>query len=225
MFTSSVFRKNEKTLKAGSLGSDSIIDDVLAEFAPDENDREERRRRVFRNQPENGQRLQVKNEIRATEMVLSNNSVENLPEKGGLIQENDGVAVPMEIKEGLELESDVNAEVELCNVNGEVKVEEEKKEHYLNAKIEVEKNESMLSATEGWRAACVDDGNVSGEGAVSESNLNVDENSDLEMNADGSLPFYIIDAYEESFGGNLGTLYLFGKVTYLMSSCNCCILG
>ncbi|KAA8547110.1 hypothetical protein F0562_003539 [Nyssa sinensis] len=43
MFTSSVFKKNRDD-KAKNLSSDSIVDDVIAEFAPDEADRERRRR-------------------------------------------------------------------------------------------------------------------------------------------------------------------------------------
>nr|CAB3446558.1 unnamed protein product [Digitaria exilis] len=49
MFTSTVFKKpgNDRA-KGSALAADSIVDDVIAEFAPDENDREERRRRVGR---------------------------------------------------------------------------------------------------------------------------------------------------------------------------------
>lgn len=42
MFTSTVFKKREE--KGKSLLSDSIVDDVIAEFAPDEGDRERRRK-------------------------------------------------------------------------------------------------------------------------------------------------------------------------------------
>lgn len=45
LFTSSVFKKNKDDSKAKNLSCDSIIDGVLAEFAPDEGDRERRRRR------------------------------------------------------------------------------------------------------------------------------------------------------------------------------------
>ncbi|XP_022883767.1 DNA polymerase alpha catalytic subunit-like [Olea europaea var. sylvestris] len=44
MFTSSVFKKNREDNKATNLSCDSIVDEVIAEFAPDENDREKRRR-------------------------------------------------------------------------------------------------------------------------------------------------------------------------------------
>ncbi|XP_059293632.1 DNA polymerase alpha catalytic subunit-like [Lycium ferocissimum] len=42
MFTSSVFKRDDKTTR--NLSCDSIVDDVIAEFAPDEADRERRRR-------------------------------------------------------------------------------------------------------------------------------------------------------------------------------------
>ena len=49
MFTSSVFqRPGSDRAKSLALAADSIVDDVIAEFAPDEDDREERRRRVGR---------------------------------------------------------------------------------------------------------------------------------------------------------------------------------
>ncbi|KAF8758225.1 hypothetical protein HU200_010591 [Digitaria exilis] len=49
MFTSTVFKKpGSDRAKGSALAADSIVDDVIAEFAPDENDREERRRRVGR---------------------------------------------------------------------------------------------------------------------------------------------------------------------------------
>ncbi|KAL2471741.1 DNA polymerase [Abeliophyllum distichum] len=44
MFTSSMFKKNMEDNKATSLSSDSIVDDVIAEFALDENERQRRRR-------------------------------------------------------------------------------------------------------------------------------------------------------------------------------------
>lgn len=44
MFTSSVFKKNNDDCKVKNLSCDSIVDDVIAEFAPDEADRERRRK-------------------------------------------------------------------------------------------------------------------------------------------------------------------------------------
>jgi DNA polymerase alpha subunit A len=47
MFTSSVFKRpGSDRAKSLALATDSIVDGVIAEFAPDENDREERRQRA-----------------------------------------------------------------------------------------------------------------------------------------------------------------------------------
>lgn len=39
--------------------------------------------------------------------------------------------------------------------------------------------------------------------------------AEFDLDADGSLRFYILDAYEEAFGASMGTVYLFGKVSLL----------
>ena len=44
MYTSQLFKKPKDDKAKGLSGCDSIVDDVIAEFAPDENDRERRRR-------------------------------------------------------------------------------------------------------------------------------------------------------------------------------------
>ena len=49
-------------------------------------------------------------------------------------------------------------------------------------------------------------------GVVVATDGNSEAKSDFELDSDGSLPFYMIDAYEEIHGANMGTLYLFGKV-------------
>ncbi|KAL5583397.1 hypothetical protein UlMin_015839 [Ulmus minor] len=41
---------------------------------------------------------------------------------------------------------------------------------------------------------------------------NSEDSSDFDLEGDGVLPFYMIDAHEEFYGANMGTLYLFGKV-------------
>ena len=98
--------------------------------------------------------------------------------------------------------------------NGEVKVEKVRR---LNAKIKAEgtRNGDMLSATAGWMKICGEGENAGGEGEVSvNGNTDVDESSEFELK-DGALPFYVLDAYEEPFGINSGTVYLFGKVNII----------
>ncbi|CDY12803.1 BnaC07g16300D [Brassica napus] len=41
---------------------------------------------------------------------------------------------------------------------------------------------------------------------------NCEGQTEFDLDADGSLRFYILDAYEEAFGASMGTIYLFGKV-------------
>ncbi|BAF06834.1 Os01g0868300, partial [Oryza sativa Japonica Group] len=100
------------------------------------------------------------------------------------------------------------------------------KVHRLNAKIKTEdsRNGDMASATAGWMKICGDGDNAGGEGAVAaNSNTGVDESSEFELK-DGALPFYILDAYEEPFGANSGTVYLFGKVEVGKRFHSCCVV-
>ena len=226
MFTSSVFKKPGSDRANGSaLAIDSIVDEVLAEFAPDENDREERRRRIGRvcapqAPPPMIARINSEKVVVDAETVVGSDS--------GF--ETDGVSdhgndMVVELKPDAEMDTKLEeahgSSAELVvrdesselkqDANGEVKVE---KVHRLNAKIKAEQNRNggMTSATAGWMKVCGDGENAGGEGGVAvEDNANVDESSEFELK-DGALPFYILDAYEEPFGANSGTLYLFGKV-------------
>nr|BAA24573.1 DNA polymerase alpha catalytic subunit [Oryza sativa] len=86
------------------------------------------------------------------------------------------------------------------------------------------RNGDMASATAGWMKICRDGDNAGGEGTVAaNSNTGVDESSEFELK-DGALPFYILDAYEEPFGANSGTVYLFGKVEVGKRFHSCCVV-
>ena len=82
----------------------------------------------------------------------------------------------------------------------------------LNAKINKEEKDSALSATAGWQA--VRNGGAGDASCATEVNntSNSEDSSDFDLEGDGVLPFYMIDAHEEFYGANMGTLYLFGKV-------------
>ena len=189
--------------------------DVIAEFTPDENDREERRRRVGRvcapqPPPPTVSYVKPQKVTVDTEMVRSDN----------------GNDMAVELKNDTEMETNLeeipgsSAELVVDNksleepkqeADGEVKVE---KTHRLNAKIKAEesRNNDVMSATAGWMKICGNGQNAVGEeGVAVDGNTNVDESSEFELK-DGALPFYILDAYEEPFGANSGTVYLFGKV-------------
>ncbi|KAM0843858.1 hypothetical protein ACQ4PT_057427 [Festuca glaucescens] len=228
MFTSSVFKKPGSDRAPAA---DSIVDDVIAEFAPDENDREERRRRVGRISaptplpPPVAPIKAVKAAVYAEMEVRSDNGFESdvVSDHGN---DMDVEPIPeVELKPDVEMQpkleatpgssaglADVNENLEELKqeANGEVKIE---KAHRLNAKIKAEgsMNRDVSSATAGWMKICGEGENAGGAGEVAvDGNVDVDESSEFELK-DGALPFYILDAYEEPFGINSGTVYLFGK--------------
>ena len=200
---------------------DSIVDDVIVEFAPDENDREERRRRVGRISapapPPIAQIKAVKAAVRAEMEVGSDNRIQP-PD----VVSDHGDDMDVELNPEVELKPDVemqpkleatpgsiaaladankNSEELKQEANGEMKIE---KVHRLNAKIKAEgtMNSDVSSATAGWMKICGDGDNAGGEGEVAvDARVDVDESSEFELK-DGALPFYIMDAYEEPFGIN-----------------------
>uniref|UniRef100_A0A0D9V897 DNA polymerase n=1 Tax=Leersia perrieri TaxID=77586 RepID=A0A0D9V897_9ORYZ len=239
MFTSSVFKKpGSDRGKGSSLAADSIVDDVIAEFAPDDNDREERRRRVGRvcaPAPVPAPIAQIKAEKVTFDTETAFRSDNGFEASGAFDHGND---MDVELKPDVEMERRPDAtpgcSAEMVNdnnsleepkqeANGEAKIE---KVHRLNAKIKTEdsRNGDMASATAGWMKICGDGENAGGEGALAaNSNADVDESSEFELK-DGALPFYILDAYEEPFGANSGTLYLFGKVEVSKRFHSCCVV-
>lgn len=237
MFTSSIFKKNDR-VKGSSMASESIVDDVIAEFAPDATDREKRRRNAVNNvAPITVMTLpvvQIKPEMQQP-LVINNHNVELKPSdeeplvKSEECQTNDdkGQAKDVEMEtHGEDLASMAepakNENLNEANIDAKlhVKLEDPKsaKRPSLNATIKVENDTSIISATADWRAVC-HEGGVGPEGEVTETkaNFDSDEKSVFTLDADGSLPFYIIDAHEETSGGNYGILYLFGKVSLFIS--------
>ncbi|KAG8054621.1 hypothetical protein GUJ93_ZPchr0001g32892 [Zizania palustris] len=240
MFTSSVFKKpGSDRGKDSSLAADSIVDDVIAEFAPDENDREERQRRrvgtVCAPSPVPPSVVHIKAENVAVDTEVAVRLDNGIEAAGVPDHEND---MDVEMNPGVELEPRLDANpgcsADLVNrnnsleelkqeANGEVNIE---KVHRLNAKIKAEdkRNGDIASATAGWMKICGDGENAGGEVVLAAvSNTDVDESSEFELK-DGTLPFYILDAYEEPFGANSGTIYLFGKVELGKRFHSCCVV-
>jgi len=235
MFTSSVFKKSRD-----DKACESIVDDVIAEFAADETDRLRRRRA----QGNSSSTSVANNALRVNNTVRDNNSVgmmgdfSSLPGNGNaesvkIVVESDGFdsgfapksAVVSEIQDfgrdnsengqgpavGAE-DSQINEcmieEEEVKSFEIEVKADAKKEVFTLNAKVK-EADDPALSATAGWKEAIRDAGGVD----VSDSkDAWQNQHSEFDLEEDGSLPFYILDAYEEFYGENRGTLYLFGKV-------------
>lgn len=262
MFTSSVFKKNKDDTKAKNLSCDSIVDDIIAEFAPDEADRERRRRRnhklVSKSTsyiPINSNARTITGEKPVTSSVTVSAGHENnglgdrncekdLPQQVSSARTSDSTTSEFSNKKDLpkespngknsdrELEEDNIVDMSNCssqenekkfsNEVVEVKVEpvasmEDEKAFKLNAKIK-EERDPALSAMAGWQAV-----RSAGNGTVSCSDSG-EEKSEFELDSDGSLPFYILDAHEELFGANAGNLYLFGKVHSSFSFILSCFL-
>ncbi|KAI4314977.1 hypothetical protein L6164_027831 [Bauhinia variegata] len=256
MFTSSVFKKTRDD-KVKGFSCDSIVDDVIAEFAPDETDRQ-RRRRVQANSISGTNNVvpinTVNTEIPRPDLMSSSllSDVADTKLESTRVLKDDGCALNLEqinesarenavVKEpedGLLIDSenvqpsvmqsnnsptkgDVIEEKMLNEVRTETKLA--KKEVFtLNAKIKEE--DPALSATAGWQAT-KNGGDINdGDLKVASYASNREENSDFNLDADGSLPFYILDAHEEFYGANAGTLYLFGKVKAGDSYQSCCVV-
>ncbi|OWM66271.1 hypothetical protein CDL15_Pgr013488 [Punica granatum] len=240
MFTSSVFKKNGVD-KVKGLSCDSIVDDVIAEFAPDEADRERRRRvhatgRIY--PPSSNVKIEK-------ETFDSPNEIGNGDSLLGSTESSDGGVVDKLITEeasdaGKESRDEVPHEpvttLEKCDIAkviedkelnvAEVKAEAQVKEEVrsLNAKITEEKDPS-LSATAGWKKVISgENGNIAGAADETKSPASGEEKSDFELDSEGSLPFYIMDAHEEIYGANMGNLYLFGKVKAGSTYHSCCII-
>ncbi|MQL97344.1 hypothetical protein Taro_030030 [Colocasia esculenta] len=251
MFTSSAFKRSDKG-KGSLLSSESIVDDLIAECAPDEADREERRRRRggpaaavpvpgTRSFPVASSHLPVKDEQpwvpNDCPSILQPTILNSTTELGVDHTENRDPnplkKTSMQVKEdnvpkaeSSEPTSNGHMDVEEVNV---VDVKSEsmvkcEKEFTLNAKIKVDKDHNASSATAGWKAVSEgDSGSIDPRvGAVESSDVN--EKSEFELDADGSFNFYLIDAHEELFGANSGTIYLFGKVKAGNSYHSCCVV-
>ncbi|XP_057449530.1 DNA polymerase alpha catalytic subunit-like [Lotus japonicus] len=217
MFTSSNFKK-----KRDDKASESIVDDVIAEFAPDENDRLRRRRAK-----------PSADSIRAS-LVSGNFAIDNAE----LIRAIESKGCDSGLKQKCEKEVEVNVSSENVqappplsseglsedSVVKDIEMEERpapKKEVFtLNAKVTREEDSAALSATAGWQEAKSNAGGGEINAAVSKDDLS----AELSLEADGSLPFYILDAHEEFYGANMGTIYLFGKVKTGDLYQSCCVV-
>ncbi|KAL4577433.1 hypothetical protein LXL04_013542 [Taraxacum kok-saghyz] len=228
LFTSAVFNK----CKPSVVSNDSLIDDVLAEFAPDENDKEKRRRgnkKPSQNgtvsvqtsliTPVKAEITPVKAEITPVSSVIVNTPSSNSLNKHDLLeQEKEVLEIPKN-------ETDLGVVEEPPLVASEIEASKDEKPAVkeadvwtLNAKIKEEKDPTF-SATAGLQTIISSDQiNENGPAA------NSDEKPPFVVDTDGSLPFYMLDAYEEFSGSNAGNIYLFGKVKAGSSYHSCCVV-
>ncbi|KAB1214754.1 DNA polymerase alpha catalytic subunit [Morella rubra] len=263
MFTSSVFFKKSKDEKAKGLAWDSIVDDVIAEFAPDEADRERRRRgQAAGLVPVSKSSVPIVNvtseglsgSAAAVDLVGTNEfataiatkcdysvlssepDCEALDEKGLINKSEGGRGSRSKIGKDRNSESDDLStakggvfEEEMVNgleIKAEPVVKKEKEACFaLNAKIQEEKDPALSAATVGWQEVrSGGNGSIGGVAKEVSNGLSTEEKSDFDLDSDGSLPFYIVDAHEEYYGANMGTLYLFGKVKAGSTYHSCCVV-
>ncbi|XP_044469106.1 DNA polymerase alpha catalytic subunit [Mangifera indica] len=230
MLTSTAMFRKAKDDKVKE--SESVVDEVLAEFAPDDADRQRRRRAqpvsVLSNNKSFLSVNSVKNEHQFVTNLLNSVPKENcdLMMKSVVNQNGNAVVCDVNEEKGLmdELKdsravSDVSTELIKKDVT-ELKVEVKEESRKLNAKISNEEKDPSLSASAGWKA--VISGNEEAQDMKNGSNS--EEQSEFEVDADGSLPFYILDAHEQFSGANMGTIYLFGKVKAGNTYHSCCVV-
>ncbi|KAH9611127.1 hypothetical protein KSS87_007292 [Heliosperma pusillum] len=242
MFTSNVLKKrSDDKSNRGNLASDSVVEDVLAEFAADDADRERRRRPQSRNLGLGlGLGLGFGGVVSEKQSVVSNvcrkikDDNRNLRDSDLELGKNVEVIDDEERKE-VEIKDDLNVEKQFedVRVNGDskeveldsvikAKVEVEQKKEIekvfeFNAKIKEEKVQAFNALSE-WKTMDVGGGDVNVNGVEHE------EKHGFVVEADGSLPFYILDAHEEFYGPNAGIIYLFGKVKAGNSYQSCCVV-
>lgn len=226
MFTSSSFKKGKETDK---VKWDGILDEVLAEINPDEVDKKKHKRRK---QPATVPITFTRNknlvsapsgmEMKDSEhtpsiyqgddcVFMENELMKELKEED-MTEESE--AIPPHNSENMELPGSDSVIEDGSNKirKNEVKIESGVKDVFtLNATIDMKEKDSALSATAGWKEAMVKGGNENGASL----GTNCEGQTDFDLDADGSLRFYILDAYEEAFGASMGTIYLFGKVNLL----------
>ncbi|CAJ2659295.1 unnamed protein product [Trifolium pratense] len=237
MFTSAVFKKSRD-----DKACESLVDEVLKEFAPDETDKLSRRK-VQSNSSSISDKLNDAVQIKhSAESVIANVDVESVK-----VNKDNGSRL------GLEQKCEIEVNESLGNDEGRMVVESNdcpspsngnlveekvvkakedemeakpviKKEGFtLNAKVNQEVVDPKSYATAGWKAARSGAGG-GGETNIADSNSNNQQNSEFNLEPEGSLPFYILDAYEEYYGANMGTLYLFGKVKTGNLYQSCCVV-
>ncbi|KAF6171298.1 hypothetical protein GIB67_036966 [Kingdonia uniflora] len=230
MFTSPAFKKSRDD-KTNGFSVDSLVDDVIAEFAPDEADREKRRRGHLSSSVRTkgcAPIAPVKNiPVTKPELTMVKNNVAQTgsQENGDLGKQNtirewkDEVVLcseaasesSNELPHQVDLVTNERVDEEDPRKVIEAEVELAKRDGIsLNAKIEVKKD-SLLSATAAYRAELSgSNGNLGCDGGIADQSHTFEE-SKFELNSDGSMNFYIIDAYEFELNSD-GTLYLFGKI-------------
>ncbi|ESQ31194.1 hypothetical protein EUTSA_v10003515mg [Eutrema salsugineum] len=224
MFTSSSFKKGKETDKVKCEG---ILDEVLSEVTPDDMDRERHKRRK---QPATVPITFCRNK---NQVSVNSSMGMQVPEPTPSIYQSDCVFMENELmKEEDMTESEVIPPRNSDNMDlrgsdsviedgDKVKTESVDKGVFtLNATTDMKEKDSALSATAGWKEAMGKGGGENGDPIGS----TCERQTEFDVDAEGSLRFYILDAYEEAFGASMGTIYLFGKVKMGDTYKSCCVV-
>ncbi|KAL1216796.1 DNA polymerase alpha catalytic subunit [Cardamine amara subsp. amara] len=205
MFTCSSFTNGKETDK---VKCEDILDQVLAEVTPDDRDRERHKRR---NQPPTVP-IRNKNLVHFTSRMEMQDS-EPTPsiykgKKEQVVTEFEVIPPPQDSNI-----MDLPASSAIVIEDGSNKIRESDANEVftLNAAIDMKDKDPALSATAAWKEAMGKCGTENCEGQA-----------EFDLDADGSLRFYILDAYEEAFGASMGTIHLFGKVKMGDTYKSCC---
>ncbi|CAI9110186.1 OLC1v1010165C1 [Oldenlandia corymbosa var. corymbosa] len=251
MFTSSVFKTNRDDNKAkNNLSCDSIVDDVIAEFAPDEEDRERRKRansiltpKLKTFVPVNSNFMSIKVE---KDTVSNGFDVSDRFDNNDFIDSNESVVTDTDMSEkDLSVRGNGSEDTSVVGLKDEIgggvttvseKREGERDDSSIGVQLEVQPGAKLGEKAFSLNAKITEEKN-SGLSAtagwqamkrcdISEGNqsLNNEEKSDFLVDPDGSLPFYILDAHEEIYGANAGNLFLFGKVKSGDTYNSCCVV-
>ncbi|KAG6424697.1 hypothetical protein SASPL_115117 [Salvia splendens] len=238
MFTSSVFKKDIQK----NVSCDSIVDDLIAEFAPDESDRERRRRANSTNLGSNkSSNMPVKiekpsvssytgtiKEFHETSTGLGDVDFDPSEKCNSIIDEGSSPIDAEKALDAADMMRNEGTEERIETVKNKLLVSDcegekvEKKVYSLNAKLE-EAKDPALSANVEWQALSAGIVDCKGTGTGLGGNQgSSEEKLDFEVESDGSLSFYILDAHEEIYGANAGNVYLFGKVKSGGTYHSCC---
>uniref|UniRef100_A0A1J3FNE3 DNA polymerase n=1 Tax=Noccaea caerulescens TaxID=107243 RepID=A0A1J3FNE3_NOCCA len=207
LFTCSSFKKVTETDRVKCEG---ILDEVLAEATPDDIDRERHKRRK---QPAMVPITFCKNK----NLVHVNSRMEMQGDCVSMEKEEDVTEFEVIPPHDSDLPA---SDIVVIEEDGSNKIDA-KEVFTLNATIDMKDKDPALSATAGWKEAMCKGCGTENEVPLGSSDCEGLAEFDLD-DADGSLRFYILDAYEEAFGASMGTIHLFGKVKVGDTYKSCC---
>ncbi|KAJ3677896.1 hypothetical protein LUZ60_001699 [Juncus effusus] len=225
MATMTGFKKSEKVKGSGSDDVvNQVIDDLDFNFEEWQSEKGKGGARVL-GLPHKD--VKVNTELPVFYKASSNCEV-NLGESSDL----GGLNGANECEKDGNLDLGTDSEIEKSSINHGIGKSDAKKEANTSIKMNIKEEEIAIGSIKvDTNEVAVKNGEVKGNGEVCEDvripielKAQNDDKSNFELNKDGGLPFYMIDAYEQPFGGNSGKIYLFGKVKVGKTYQSCCVI-